>query len=588
MPSIDDISGKIRATLRLTDPDLDTSIGTPTRKIVDAVSEAIAEASTDGYLIGYQYDIDTKAGSDLDDFVKLFGFSRLPARRGTGLVTFDRTEPATQPIVIPTNTQLITDALPQVVIGTVTPAVFSVGSQTITVPAQAIQPGSQGNIVANSVGRALSPVQGVSAFTNPQSFTGGADAESDASLRDRFKKTLFRSMAGTEAMYLGTALEHPNVTQASVVGAVKRHREQIQIVAGSGTSTIAGASYIYPGTSAFGVSISDGLLFNPVVHYTFTATNPPTISITSSSIVPDGIYDLEFDFLSSASRNDPVNNITNRVDLWCRGERITAATETMIFDQGRVFNNTVGSDYLRTNFRREDETTPTTGNYLIPFGFAPVVDAAPNNTMLINGVTYTKNTHFWLVQDVTPRGMSNRGYSGVELLSTANGLVPVEPPNNQHFNHSYLFDSTPRDVEASVQRWRMVTQDLWVHQARKVLLRVYLAAIFVPGFNTEQVGTDVYNALRAFSDSVAFEGILQASDLLAVAHGVAGIDSVRFLTSTENAVNYAIQRVDAFGAVKATYASGGRAQDVFATDDTVLIVDAVQITAKAQNTWNTV
>lgn len=588
MPSVDDIAAKIRATLRLTDPDLDTAIGSTSRKIIDAVAEAISEASTDAYLVGYQYDIDTKMGAELDDFVRLFGFSRLPARRATGLVTFDRTTPATQAIVIPAGSQLITDSLPQVVISTVTPAVFSIGSYTITVPAQAVQPGTAGNIVANSVGRALTPVQGVSSFTNPEAFAGGTDSETDSSLRDRFKKTVFRSMAGTESMYLGVALEHPNVTQANVVGAVRRHREQIQLVSANGTSAISGASYIYPSTSAFGLSLASGLILTPGVHYTFGASNPPTITSLSNTLVPDGVYDLEFDYLPSASRNDPANNITNRVDLWIRGERITEATETMVFDQGRVFNSTSASDFYRLRYQREDETAPTAGNFFLPFGFSPVIDPAPSDTLVINSVTYVKNTHFWFVQDITPRGMSNRSYSGIELLSAANGLSLTEPSNGQHFSHTYFFDGACRDVEASAQRWRMVTQDLWVHQARKIRLKIYLAAIFNPGANVAQVTADVKTALVAFADSVAFEGVLQASDVLAVAHAVGGIDAVRFLTSAEDPSSYAMQRVDPYGAVKYTYASGGRAVDVSATDDTIIEIEDVVITTKAANTWGTV
>lgn len=587
MPSVEEVAGKIRATLRLTDPDLDTSIGTPVRKIIDAVAEAISEASTDAYLVSYQYDIDSKSGAELDDFVRLFGFSRLPARRATGLVTFERSTPATQPITIPANTQLITDSLPQVIIATVTPAVFAIGTELVTVPAQAVTAGSQGNIEAHSVGRSLTSVQGISTFTNPQAFTGGADAETDEALRARFKRTVFRSMAGTESMYLATALEHPNVTQANVVGAMKRHREQIQIASGTGTSSITRAKAIYANTSAFGPQIAAGEILTPGVHYTFNAAvNPPTVTILSSSVAPDGVYDLEFDYLSSASRNDPASFITNRVDIWVRGQRPTEAVETMVFSSGRTFNATSGS-YLNLNdWAREDESHPVAGNFFVPFGFAPVID--PGDTMVINGVTYIRNTHYWLVQNITPSGMSNRGYSGVELKSTANGLLLAEPSNGQHWPQEYTFDATPRDIDVSVQRWRMVTNDLWVHAARRVKLRCYFAVILTPGFVLQAVEDAVYAALNNFAAQVSFQGVLQASDALAVVHAVEGVDAVRFLTSTDNPTNYAWQRVSPSGTVLHTYATGGRATDINCTDDTVVDIDQVTLILKAQNTWSTV
>lgn len=590
MPSVDQITGKMRSTLRLTDPDLDTSIGTPVRKILDAVAEAIAEASTDAYLVGYQYDIDSKSGKELDDFVKLFGFSRLPARRATGLVTFERSVAATQPITLPVNTQLITDSLPQVIIATVTPGVFSIGTTTVTVPGQAVVAGTSGNIPAHSVGRALTSVQGISTFTNPQAFTGGVDAETDEALRARFKRTIFRSMAGTESMYLATALEHPNVVQANVVSAVKRQREQIQIAAGTGTSSLASASYIYADSSTCGPNIASGEILTPDVHYSFSAlSNPPTVTSLTGSVMPNGIYDLEFDYLSAASRNDPDNFITNRVDLWVRGQRATEAIETMVFSTGRVFNAISGSDFNRTNFQREDETNPDADNFFIPFGFSPVIDPSPNgDVMVINGVTYIRDTHYWLVQDITPRGMSNRGYSGVEFLSTANGLILAEPANGQHWSQTYIFDATPRDIDVSVQRWRMVTNDLWVHAARRIKLRAYFAVILTPGYTLSAVEDAVYTALSAFTQEISFDQVLQTSDALAVVHAVQGVDAVRFLTSTDDAVNYAWQRIDPSEAVLETYATGGRAKDIFCQDDTVIDLDAVTLTAKAQNTWSTV
>jgi hypothetical protein len=45
--SINDVVSQMRASLAVTDPDLDTSAGTTTRKIMDAVSESFVEAYLD-------------------------------------------------------------------------------------------------------------------------------------------------------------------------------------------------------------------------------------------------------------------------------------------------------------------------------------------------------------------------------------------------------------------------------------------------------------------------------------------------------------------------------------------------------------
>lgn len=41
--TLDQVSAQILSNLRLTDPELDTSIGTPARKIIDAVAYSISQ-----------------------------------------------------------------------------------------------------------------------------------------------------------------------------------------------------------------------------------------------------------------------------------------------------------------------------------------------------------------------------------------------------------------------------------------------------------------------------------------------------------------------------------------------------------------
>jgi hypothetical protein len=590
MPTPEQVTSQMRQTLQLTEPDLDTGVGTPIRKILDAVGEAIAEASVDNYLLQYQYDVDSRVGGDLDDFVRLFGFTRLPARRATGILTFERSSPSPQPFLIPATTQVATETNPSTVMVTVTPGVLGEGDTSVSVPAQALIAGIGGNLPADTVRRALTNVQGVTTITNPVAFEGGADAESDESLRQRFKRTLFRSLAGTESMYLGTALEDPNVTQANVIGSVKRFIEQIELVTGNAVSTITDAKYIYPDSSTFGPDIAAGEIRAEAIHYDFNATvNPPEIDSLSPTIVPDGVYDLEYDYLPNASRNDPAENITNRVDIWAKGSRPTEAIETIIFDTARLFNNTSSDPLYRQNFQRVlTEAVPTNGNFFVPFGFAPVLDpASVDNEIEIDGVTYIEGTHFWLVEDKTAFGRSNKSASGIEFLSTANGLAIAQPPDSEEFQVTYLFNSVPRDIDNAIQRWRLVTQDVWVHQAKEIRLNLYFAVILQPGFDTASVKPEMLIALANFIDRIGFNGVVQTSDLLAVAHSTAGVDAIRFETSTDDAVNYAIQRVNGAGTLMETFHSGGRAIDVFATDDSVPVLNDIFLTAKAQNTFGT-
>lgn len=587
-----DIVAQMRAALALTEPDLDTTVGTTTRKILDVVGEVVAEAYIDRYLLSYQYDIDAKSGSDLDDFVQLFGFSRLAAKRATGSISFERSAAAERETLIPAGTQVTTDDASPIYFMTLIPALMERSDLTVTVPAQAVLGGVRGNVGANTISRAVTPVDGVGTFTNPVAFTGGTEAESDDQLRTRFKRTVFRSMAGTEQMFLGTALEDPDVTQANVIGAAKRRREQVQIVSGTATSTLAGVGYVYPNAVTFGSSIDDGNIAVLNVHYSWN-TSTRTVTILNGAL-PDGIYELEYDYVPTASRNNPAAGVTNRVDVYVNGERPVTATEVAIFRTGVTFNTSTGDPMNRANFLRPDGTQPTAGNYFIDLSMGPVLDVtAGGTTVTINGIVYTEGTHFFTVNDVTSAGGTSRSLSGFEFVSTANGNALAIPSNNQTFTANYVYNAIPGDVEANIGAWRLITTDVRAHAAKKVRLRLHMVAILNLGQVLSTVQPAIQAALSDYLNGVGFAGVVQVSDLLEAAASPAGVDAIRFKTDSDDPVNFAIQQVSSTGTVLQTFSTNvagqvKRAVDVILGDDSLPVFDSLVLSIKAQNTWGTV
>ena len=596
-----DITARMRATLALVEPDLDTTVGTVTRKILDTVAETIAEGFADRYLLSYAYDIDAKSGGDLDDFVALFGFTRLVAKRAVGAVTFERTSVAQGDVIIPMFTQLATDDATPVLVQTIVPAVMVRTDLSLTVPAQAVDGGTRGNIAAGALTRAISPLDGVGTYTNQVAFTGGTEAESDEALRTRFKRTVFRSMAGTEQQFVGTALEDPAVSLVNVLGASKRHREQIEIIGGTATSVFTDVRYTYPDSAVLGVDIDAGDIAIPNVHYTF---NPTTRSVTViGGALPNGIYDLEYEYVPFVSRNDPPGGITNRVDVYVNGTRVQQATEMAIFRSARVFvSSPTSSPMWVGNFVRPNGTLPTAGNYLIDYSFAPVLDAAvmsetgdevgsTDDTVVINGITYTEGTHFWTVNDISREGGTGKSLSGMEFRSAANGNALAIPANGQTFAVSYIYNAVPGDVEEAIRAWRLITTDVRVHAAQQVRLRLHLVVILDPGTVLASVQTAIGAAISEHLLRVGFAGVVQISDLIEVVAGVAGVDAVRFKTSADDATNYAIQRVSETGTVLSTYSSTDtprRAVDIILGDESVPVFDSVVISVKAQNSFGVV
>jgi len=578
-----DVVAQMRAQLALTEPDLDTTVGSPVRKILDVVGEVVAEAYVDRYLLTYGYDLDAKTGADLDDMVALFGFTRQAARRAAGTVTFQRTGTSDHDVLIPSGTQLTTEDSSPVIVQTLVPAMLMRADTTVSVPAQAALGGARGNVGANTLSRAISLVDGVGTFSNPVAFTGGTEAESDVQLRLRFKRTVFRSMAGTEQMFLGTALEDAAVSQVNVIGASKIHREQIEIVSGAATSTLTGVFYTYPDSSVLGASIDAGNIAIPNVHYTFNSSTRAVAVIGGS--LPDGIYELEYEYVPTSSRNDPVNGVTNRIDVYVNGTRATEAVEVAVFRTARVFNTTVGDPLKTTNFVRPNGTAPTSGNYFVDLSFGPVMDVSTTNSLVINSITYTEGTHYYTVTDITANGGTAKGLSGIEFISTANGNPLAIPANGQTFTVDYIYNAVPGDVEDSIRAWRLLTTDVRVHSAKQFRLRMHLIVILDPGQVSSTVKPAIEANLSAYLSGVGFAGVVQVSDLLEAAAATPGVDAVRFATSTDNPTIYAIQRMSETGSVLATYATGGRAIDIVLGDDSLPAFDSLTLTVKALNSF---
>ncbi|VVC75982.1 hypothetical protein AQUSIP_12830 [Aquicella siphonis] len=166
---------------------------------------ALIEANTAGVALWLQglasYDLSlaraaTSNGTDLDSWMADFGFVREPATYATGTVTFARTDASIQTLIA-VGAQVQTSnavAVFSVTADTTDPNynaslngyVLNAGITSITVPVQATVAGTSGNVGANTITVAISPIAYVDTVTNAASFTNGMNAENDADFRARF------------------------------------------------------------------------------------------------------------------------------------------------------------------------------------------------------------------------------------------------------------------------------------------------------------------------------------------------------------------------------------------------------------------
>jgi uncharacterized phage protein gp47/JayE len=597
------------SALRASEPDLDTSIGTPLRKILDAVSESIAEAYVDQHLITYAYDIDSKVEGDLDDFVSLFGFARIPAQRAQGVVTFTRPQDriASQTsVVIPPGTQLAALTNPMVYVQTIVSALLTPGQYSVDIPVQSLTPGPQGNVASGLISQVVSQNSMITGVTNSDAMSGGTPQESDEELRARFKATVFRSLAGTQAMYDGVVREIPQdpalpevkaIRKVNVLGSSKRWREQIQMVNGVAVSTIAGAAYIFADNVFCGPNIDAGSMLTQGVNFSFAPNNPTnrsnasaTLASLSNAVMPDGLYDLDFEYVPQASRNDPGNTrfgqggVNNRIDVWVDGIVPENAAQSVVFSDVQKFNDIPGTPLYRGYYRQDTVggTSPDAGSIFVPLAFGPVLGVS--DSLTIAGTTYQEGVDYFIAQRADCFGYAATSICGLAWKATA------LPPSGSIFTINYNYNKIAALGQDAIAQWRLVGTDAQVHAGRVARLKFNLAVVYDRRYEASAVNTSIDQAIASFLLTLGFEAALQVSDVLQVVHNVPGVDNVRFLTATDNAVQYAIQRMSSYGTdtVLSTYSYNGRAADVQFSDDTYPVFYATSITVKASNTFGQV
>ncbi|GAA1978754.1 baseplate J/gp47 family protein [Kitasatospora viridis] len=537
--SQNDIVSQMREALRISDPELDTGVGSVARKILDAVAASVADAYVENHLLSYAYDVDAKVDADLDSFCQLFGISRIPARRAVGTVTFSRSQDLNSTVYIPVGVEINAASDPSQVVQTVTGGILLPGVASASVAVQASTAGAAGNVAAGALDTLASPVQGVSTVVNPTAMTGGTSRETDSELRTRWKRTVFRSLAGTESMFTGIALDDPDCYAANVIGASKSRTEILQIPSSGDTvAQIQNAAYVY--AAPVRVARSDGTALVRDYDYTWIPSIPPAIRQLSPAFPQPGeLITVDYQYLPLVSRNSPTTGVTNRVDVFCGGVRAQVAQQSVIFSNAKAFQNLPANDLYRGVWLRADQSQPDPGNIFIPLAFGPILTVPSTLTVgsaiyglatrdhplgtVSGGVTYA----YTVVHEDTADGWTPTSRFGLEWHAS---YLPVNgTPFLVGASSNYAFNEIPSSVQDAINRWRLVGSDVKVHQAKQRWLRFAMGLVVDSGASATTVQNAVRTALSDYLNRMVFASTVQVSDVLAVAHQVPGVDNVRFL-----------------------------------------------------------
>ena len=159
----------------------------------------------------------TAQGTYLDYHAETRGITRGAAEKAAGVIRFAAADKVTAACPIEKGTVCMTAE--GVRFETTEDAAIAVGSQWADVPAQAVEAGTGGNVIAGTVTLLSAMPVGVVQCTNPAAFSGGCDAESDEALRGRVLASYQRLPNGANAAYYEQeAMRYPGVAAAKAVG----------------------------------------------------------------------------------------------------------------------------------------------------------------------------------------------------------------------------------------------------------------------------------------------------------------------------------------------------------------------------------
>lgn len=159
----------------------------------------------------------TAQGAYLDYHAETRGITRGAAEKADGVIRFAAADKVAAACPIEKGAVCMTAE--GVRFETTEDAAIAVGSQWADVPAQAVEAGAGGNVIAGTVTLLSAMPVGVVQCTNPAAFSGGCDAESDEALRGRVLASYQRLPNGANAAYYEQeAMRYPGVAAAKAVG----------------------------------------------------------------------------------------------------------------------------------------------------------------------------------------------------------------------------------------------------------------------------------------------------------------------------------------------------------------------------------
>lgn len=538
----DQILQGMLARLSVTIPTLSCAIGTPERKILECVAEGISEGYVGNYLTGSLFDIDTKSGLELEQFVGIFGFGRLQGTAAAGTVTVTVTTASTSDQTFALSTQFYTTPglaglATQLYYASTSAVVLTAGNLTCNVPVKCTTVGSNGNVPPDSITYAASSIGG-STITNLAAMIGGTDTETDSELRQRFKDTMLRNVAGTSDFYEAMCQQNTNVSRVVVFGPLSLYQTQIAVPSTELVLPVnQDVKYAWPQMESVFTNLGqeDETFFSSLDDYTYVGGPSPTVSTISSGALDSMIgqvVDLEFQYTTRSSRNDPLNGITNKVDCFVDGVNPVAITEQTVVAADQLTSTSTSVLYTG-NFQRVGSSgSPSASNRFMRLGSVPIVSFP--STITVGGTVYTQGTHYFLLQGTTLLQGSQQEISGLEWTSAG-------PATNTELTLNYVYNNVPEVLNALISSSKQITTDVMVHQGNFIYIQPCLSIEYDRNFSVSTVNSAIVTRLQTYFAQMQFGQQIKLGQITMFVMQTNGVVDCSITTSAENSVNYGVQ-----------------------------------------------
>ncbi len=460
MTSFRDAIEFLRSRIRLSSPQLDTSPASPIRVVLDAVAELHAQADL-AEDKAYDWDLAKKSGKDLDDFVGLFGFSRVPTTHAAGFVTVTFAANTTRDYIIDAGTSVLAfrpgnrrieyevsrrTAIPRY-------------SSFATLQVMAKEPGASSNARPGELTFLDHDMDSFIMVKNDEPVSGGRGAETDDELRNRFRADLFRNVLGSEAYYRSVAFRHPRVASAQLIRPFSETEEYLKVTNRRVECQEDSLIYTYPNNFFVYLPRKDRWLQESqdfIVTVDNDTPNPPVINFQGTEVVEGDNVTVRYSYCSNKSRNHPQSNTYHFLDLYVLGRQPMPISDLASFPSGNLFGN--GSVTRATH----PEGVPGTPYYI--FTRQPVVKLHPE--FEVNGRRYYEGRDYRLVKD---RSLNEGSTRARDILIWKTSLPPtgVSP---ETFHIPYFCEGVVEELQAVMDDPSVIsaTDDVLVHSSSEI------------------------------------------------------------------------------------------------------------------------